>query len=568
MRNTNKSAAIAAVLLAAALTASACSSSKSAGKASGDTGKKIPVASVNDINAKDPSTLKGGTLTLAVSQYSTQWNVNTNDGNESDTVQVMTTMMPQAFHFDAAGTASVDKDYLVSADVTSTSPKQVVTYKLNPKAKWSDGTPISAADYIATWKALNGTNKDFDVAGTTGYDQIESVTAGSDDHTVVATFSKPFGDWKNLFGALYPASKISTPDAWSNSYKNAIPVTAGPFKLDKLDPAQKTITVVPDPNWWGDKPVLDKIVFRDIEVGSQGDAYNNHEIDAFDIGPSAALFAKVKDTTNSTIHYAGGPNFRHISINTQSKLLSDVTVRKAIFESIDRNEIAQVDLKNLGTWQPKTMDNHFFVNNQNGYQDNASTVAKFDPAQANKDLDQAGWVKGADGIRAKDGQKLVVHWVEPQGVTTTAHEAALVKKDLQKIGADLNEDAVNSDDFFDKYINVGQFDITAFSYIGNPFPVSAAIDLVRSVTDQSNIHSNVRRDGNSSLDALLQTAAQDTDPQKAIDDANAADKAIWSEFSFFTLYQRPNIVATKSTLANYGAFGFADTDWTKVGFTG
>jgi len=123
---TKKSPAIIAILATAALTATACSSSKSSkpsGAANSSTsagGKSIPVSTTNDINAKDVSTLKGGTFTLAVDQYSSQWNVSTNNGNEADTAKIMSTMMPRLFTFDGAGTPKPNKDYLVSADLSTT----------------------------------------------------------------------------------------------------------------------------------------------------------------------------------------------------------------------------------------------------------------------------------------------------------------------------------------------------------------------------------------------------------------------------------------------------------------
>ena len=571
---TKKSPAILAVLATAALAASACSSGKSSssGSASSGGGKSIPVATANDIDAKDASTLKGGTLTLAIDQFSSQWNGMTNNGNEQDTQKVLSTMMPQLFHFDATGKATPNPDYLVSADESMVGGKQTVTYKLNPKAKWSDGTPISYKDFVATWKGETGAAKGFDVASSTGYDQMASVERGADDSTVVVTYKTPFSDWKSMFdqfdGAnLYPASKISTADGWNKAYLNAIPVTAGPYKLQGMDATTKTVTVISDPNWWGAKPILDKIVFRAIEdTSAQADAYNNHEIDAFEVGPQSALYAKIKDTTDSTVHYAGGPDWRHISMNTQAPALKDDAVRKAIYQALDRQQIANVDLKNLGTWKPTVLNNRFFVNNQAGYQDNGGDVA-YNPTAANAALDAAGWVKGSDGIRAKGAVKLNLKWIEPQGVKTTSNEAQMVKADLAKIGIGLQETPVNGDDFFDKYINTGNFDITAFAYAGNPFPISSGAPQIQSVTDPKNIHNNPRLDANPAIDQALTKALQDTDPTQAIADANAADKLATDQASLIPLYQRPQIWATKNTLANFGAFGFQDYDWTKVGFT-
>ncbi|GAA2066123.1 ABC transporter family substrate-binding protein [Catenulispora yoronensis] len=576
---TKKSPAIVAILATAALAASACSSSKSgsSGASSASTsanGKAIPAATSNDINAKDASSLKaGGTLTMAIDQYSSQWNIATNNGNELDSARVMSTMMPRLFHFDASGAATPNKDYLLSADESTASGKQVVTYKLNPKAKWSDGTAISYKDFVATWKAEIGASAGFDVASSVGYDQMESVERGADDQTVVVTYKTPFSDWKSMFdqfngAGLYPAAKVSDVDGWNKAYLNAIPVTAGPFKLDKMDPTTKTVTVVADPNWWGDKPVLDKIVFRAIDdTAAQADAYNNHELDVFEVGPSAANFAKVKDAAGSTLHYAGGPDWRHITINTQAPALKDPVVRQAIYQAVNRQQIADVDLKNLGTWKPTVLNNRFFVNNQTGYQDNLGDLA-YNVDAANKALDAAGWVKGGDGIRAKDGVKLDLKWVESQGIKVTSNEAQMVKADLQKVGINITETPVNGDDYFDKYINVGQYDITAFAYAGNPFPVSSGAPQIQSVDDPKNIHNNPRLDKAPDIDAALKKALEDTDPAQAIADANEADKLATKQASLIPLYQRPQIWATKSTLANFGSFGFQDYDWTKVGYTG
>ena len=108
-------------------------------------------------------------------------------------------VMPAFFTFDAAGTPMYDPDYLVAEPELVTSPKQVVTYRLNPKAVWYDGTPITAADFIAQWKAMNGTNTAYQTSSNTGYNQIESVTQGAEKFEVVVTFKTPFADWKSLF---------------------------------------------------------------------------------------------------------------------------------------------------------------------------------------------------------------------------------------------------------------------------------------------------------------------------------------------------------------------------------
>jgi peptide/nickel transport system substrate-binding protein len=73
--------------------------------------------------------------------------------------------------------------------------------------------------------------------------------------------------------------------------------------------------------------------------------------------------------------------------------------------------------------------------------------------------------------------------------------------------------------------------------------------------------------GSDEIDALFDDATSELDPDKAIDIANKIDKLIWTEVHSLTSYQRPELYATKDTLANYGAFGFATTIYEDIGFT-
>ena len=118
----------------------------------------------------------------------------------------MGAMLPGTFAPNDRAKLEVADDYVTAAKVTATKPRQVVTYTLNRKAKWSDGEPITWKDYAAQWKALRSAEGDFQVADTTGYERVSDVRRGKDDYEVVVTFSRPFGEWQALFNPLYPAS--------------------------------------------------------------------------------------------------------------------------------------------------------------------------------------------------------------------------------------------------------------------------------------------------------------------------------------------------------------------------
>ena len=149
--------------------------------------------------------------------------------------------------------------------------------------------------------------------------------------------------------------------------------------------------------------------------------------------------------------------------------------------SINRNAINKADLTGL-PWPAETMDNHFLVNTQAGYKDNAGTVGQYDPEKAKQMLDAAGWKQGSGGFRTKGGKTLDLRFVIPSASPATKQEGELTQAMLKDVGVKLDVHTVPSDDFFDKYVIPGNFDITPFSWLGTPFPISSAQSIYANPT--------------------------------------------------------------------------------------
>ncbi|TMR27980.1 ABC transporter family substrate-binding protein [Nonomuraea zeae] len=520
-----------------------------------------------DINAQPREKVKdGGTLRWGINEFPAQWNRNHVDGNLAMAAVVSNALLPAPFVSNEKAEIKADPDYLVDAKVTESRPKQVVTYTLNPKAKWSDGRPITWADYQAQWQALNGRNANFHIVSATGYQDIEKVARGKDDYEVVVTFARPFGDWQSLFGPLLPASTNKTPETFNTAWLNKIPVTAGPFKFGGFDQTAKTITLVRDDAWWGNRAKLDKIIYRASEQDSLIGAFSNGELDIIDVGPSAPDYSRAKATSGAQVRQAAGPDFRHFTFNGSSELLKDRNVRQAIQLGINRQAIAQSDLQGLD-WPIALLNNHFFMNTQEGYQDNAGSLGVYNPGRARQLLDAAGWkLNGA--VREKDGKPLDLRFVVPSGVQLSKSEGELAQNMLSQIGVKLTIKAVPSDDFFTKYVIPGNFDITPFAYIGTPFPISSSYGIYANSPDGKTWNANFGRTGSEAIDQAMSRAGQSLDPAEARTETNAADALLWQEVNVLPLYQRPQNVATRQTLANAGARGFYDLRYEDIGFTG
>src|SRR5262249_51844082 len=143
------------------------------------------------------------------------------------------------------------------------------------------------------------------------------------------------------------------------------------------------------------------------------------------------------------IRVAGGPNFRHLTMNGQSPVLQDVRVRRALAMSIDRSAIARAELGPLPV-TPAPLNNHIFMANQKGYQDNSQSVA-YNPEKAKMLLDEAGW-KLQGNKRIKDGKPLTIKLVIPGGVAVSKSEGALIQNMLGQVNAQLEIDTVPTDD--------------------------------------------------------------------------------------------------------------------------
>ena len=548
-----------ATLAVVSIALTACSSSKGGGLDQSSGNKAQASSSKNDVNAlpydRVPS---GGTLRWPISSFPANFNVLNVNGNEEDINDLMNSTLPIVWHFDAGGKPILNTEVVDKAEQTSTSP-QVIEYHINPKAVWSDGSAITYKDFAGMWKADNGTNKAFNVASTNGYEQISSVEKGATNQDVKVTYRAAYPDWQSVFSLLLPSVLTATPGSFNKLWANGPTLAGGPFKIDSIDKTAKTITVGHNDKWWGKTAKLDKIQYIVLDQSAQAKALQSDQVDFVDVGPSVATFALAKATPGIIIRKAGGPNWRHIDLG-KSGPLADVKVRQAVILSIDRQGDAKTLLSPLD-WPADVLNSHIWMNNQAQYKSTCSDLCNRDTAKAGQLLEEAGYRKGPDGFYAKNGKPLDLQFVIAAGTKTQEDESALQQKALQQAGIKVTIKPVPADPYFPDYITVGKFDLAIFSWIGTPFPISSAKSIYTSKGNQ-----NYAKIGTPDIDTLFQQAVTELDIKKAVDLTYQIDQKIWEEGHSVPIYQRPELIGAKASLVNFGAFGFADTDYELIGF--
>ena len=472
-------------------------------------------------------------------------------------------MIPNPISNTADGEQVANPDYLTSVQLTSTEP-QVVTYTINPKARWSDGAPITWRDFEAQWKALNGTNPAFLVSSTVGYDDIGSVTRGVDDRQAIVTYARKLGEWKTLFSPLYPASTNSEPTVFNTGWVNKIPVTAGPFKVDSIDLTAKTITFSRDPNWWGQRPKLDRIIIKQYERTALADSLANNEIDFYEIGSSIDLFRRAQAIPGAVVRQSTERLYNHVTFNgAPGTVMEDLQVRQAIAKGIDR---AAITTRLLGqiTPNPVPLGNTMYPIGTKEYRDNSAALT-YDPAEANRMLDAAGWARQApNGPRAKAGRPLTLRMLLDANNPTNDLISKSVQSQLSQLGAAVVFD-VQPVKTWEDSLHQGNFDLVGFGWQIGTAPFAGCRGEYTNPA-AGDVQQNYGHVFSQQILDLFSQGTVELDDAKRADLGNQVDRLIWQEAHHLPLYARPGAYAVRSTLANFGASGFADTDLINAGF--
>jgi peptide/nickel transport system substrate-binding protein len=335
------------------------------------------------------------------------------------------------------------------------------TFKLKP-GKWSDGTPLTADDAVFTCET------DIKYADTTAASHAVFIShvascKAPDPQTLVINYDKPVGNVLPQLQQWFVLPKhIWEPYVGNNgkdlkTYKpqSAMPiVSAGPFVITKYEKKGTTI-FEKNPDWYGEEAIVDAV---GLQLFTNEDAMvtalQAGEVDYIDGVPANAIKALEGDKSLA-VSKEPGFQINNIIFNSNpdkkvNRELLDPAVREAIAHAVNRQEIA--DVVHAGYAKPVAS----IVAPITGEWMNPNLKPEaFDIDQANQILDEAGYERGADGIRLdKDGQKMSYEVITPTGLQGINRAFEIVQQGVEQIGIQLTQKALD--------------DTTAFEVIGAP----------------------------------------------------------------------------------------------------
>lgn len=607
MRVRQLTVAAVALLLAAGL--GGCSDDPARGPSAAPA-QADPSATTGDVRPADRGAVRdGGTLHWALDGVPATLNVYQRDAG-ADAALLAHALYPSLFRPDEHGRLVPDPDYLVGAESTPPGQQpQVVTYRLNPHAVWSDGTPLSAADLTAQRAALSGLDPAYRGTRAAGYDAIDSVTPGGDPHEVKVTFRRPYAEWRALFGPLYPAAETSGPEAFNRALTGTGHLSAGPYALTRYDAEGGQVTLERNPLWWGDLPKTDRIDFLASAPERRLDALDQGRLDVAPLtaavdraepaaptaappadpsggataartggaaappappvpAPEAAALAlrRAESLPGVTVHRASAASLTQLTLNATRGPLTDPTVRKAIGRAVDRRRIAEAALGPLGL-PGAPLGSHLLAADQDGYRDDSAATAPAEPARL---LDEAGWKLASGATRTKDGKELALGLLVPAGSAIARRTADALAADLAEYGVVVRLQTAPAGTFVQDHLAAGDYDLALFSWPVGPSPAAeqrAAYAKPRPDPDGTpDVGANYGRSGTEEIDRLFDRAAAELDPAARLDLLQEADVRIWQLGHSVPLYQRPELVGVRTGVTGVGAFGFGWPRFQDVGW--
>ncbi len=336
-----------------------------------------------------------------------------------------------------------------------------VIWKVKQGVTWHDGKPLIADDVVFTWEYSSNPATATVSSGSYKDVAVEKI----DQYSVLVKFQKPTPFWadtfvgwagciipKHLFGDYIGAKSRDAPT-------NLKPVGTGPYLFKDFKPGD-LITGEINPNYHEpNRPYFDAIELKgggDAVSAARAVLQTGEYHFAWNLQVEDEILTRLEKGGRGRVVVTHGGGIEHMQLNntdpwtevdgersslkTKHPLLSDPAVRQALSLLIDKKSIQDHIYGRIGIATAN------YINNPERFR-SKTTRFEFDIDKANAVLDKAGWVRGADGIRAKDGKKL--KFVYQTSINQPRQKTqAIVKQAAQKAGIEMELKSVTASVFF------------------------------------------------------------------------------------------------------------------------
>jgi peptide/nickel transport system substrate-binding protein len=477
---------------------------------------------------------------------------------------------------------------LLAEDLTS------VTYNLKEGVLWSDGAPFTAEDVRFTWEwCLQDEN-----AATLQnlYEQISDVE-DVDELTVTLRFETANPTWADSMtgmgsGIIVPKHILEGADQATLDEFRSKPIGTGPYVVESFSPNDQVTYVMNENYREPNKPFFSRVLLKgggDASSAARASIQTGEYHYAWNLATEPALLREMEsdDAPGMLVTYGGltiervnfnfsdpetEVNGQRSEMNTPHPILSDLAVRKAFSIAIDRERIAT----EMYFGAP---DEPAIANILSGIpaMESPNTELVYDPEEASRILDEAGWVAEEEGgVRSKDGKELRLNLYTTVSPIRQKIQAVM-KANLEAIGFAIDIESVDSAIFFDSAVGNDQSnthfytDTNEFaSGVGAPPPVSYMVRWYagpnrEEIAQKENgwAGRNIQRYINDEYDAIYEQARVEPDMAKAAELFIQLNDILFNDYAVLPLvrYGSKAGVSKRLNLDNLALSGYEFSYW-------
>jgi peptide/nickel transport system substrate-binding protein len=497
----------------------------------------------------------GGRVTVALSQPIAGWNPHSLTGSTASGIAVAEQVYPSVFTLRPDGTGATLDTALVTSARRSPGDPEVVTYTINPDARWSDGVPITATDFRYLWRVSNGRAcPSCAVASTAGYADITSISGSDQGRTVSVTFAQPFSDWMSLFGGGYgllPAHVAARHGSLAKGFaflnRHPATVSGGPFRVLHAEPT--AVSLAPNPRYYGPAPLLHRLDL--VVVGSAVRQVADLAADDVDVVSPPATPAVVRALRSDPISDVDvsvkpGLDTETLLLNLHTSVFADRALRLALLTIVDRQRLISGGVAAVAA-KTAPVDNRFFGPGQPGYRDDVTStgLGSGDLKRAQSDLDGAGYRGLTTRLDSPTGHRLPVLVLRyPVGDELAQTEGEAVASDARRLGISIEVAPWNaSKDLSSASRSV--WDLAIAAAPGGVFPTHSTSQAF--ITGSAD---NIGGYSNPQVDRFLRAARVAASPQAETAADDAADLVISQDGYTLPLYRIPVLLAVNRGVRN------------------
>lgn len=439
--------------------------------------------------------------------------------------------------------------------------KMRTTWVIRDEFNWSDGTPLTAEDFVFTWELYKDPTQE--IIDRTVVEKIEKMEAkGDDKKTLVVTWKEPYAYYhnyrqheavpKHIVEPLYRQD----PGALKKHPFGTRPVLAGSFTIKEWVPGSHIIAVK-NPHAKGFlEPKLDEIVWRIIPQTNTLEAnLVSGSVDAIStmgLSLDQGLEVSKRVSDRFDVHFTEGLVWEHVDFNLDNEILKDKRVRQALAYGADREGISK---ELFAGRQPVA---HGTEPPRSPYHNPAIKKYAYDPKKAEALLEEAGWKVGAGGIREKGGKKLQLVLMTTSGNKTREQVEVLLQSQWRQIGVDVQIKNEPAKVFFGETLRRRKYPAMAmYAWTKDPVTVSDTLWRCDYIPRPENNFQGQNQPGwcNEEVDKLLREASGELDEKKRVALGQRFEEIFAEELPALPLYFRVDVSVTRKGLKNWKPTG-------------